>query len=215
MFTFITGNLRNIILGLILAIFAGALGSALWQSVRNPLFSHFSEPSVIITTLGSSALLDAMYQEIGRGFSQNYSISSYYSLHETVFAVFLATVLIASRIFMAKERNMTNVTADASEKTHYLEHRIRRFLYALTVMILALLVFFQICRLSDEYKNNAILHIHQSITICSPFVSANEIEKFYSEFSSIRSRDDYIKLDEKLRTISEKNDLYFPEFKVF
>ncbi len=215
MLTFVTGNLRKIILGLILAIFAGALGSALWENVRDPVFGYFSECSIRITTLGSSALLDAMYQEIGRGFSQNYSISSYYSLHETVFAVFLATVLIASRIFMAKEMEMNGLTADTSEKTHYLEHRIRRFLYALTVMILALLVFFQICRLSDEYKNNAILHIHQSITICSPFVSANEIEKFYSEFSSIRSRDDYIKLNEKLRTISEKNDLYFPEFKVF
>ncbi len=215
MFTLRSDNTSKIVIGLIGAILVGALGSAVWENLRNPLFGCFSEFSVRITTLWTKTYLDAMYQEIGRGFSQNYSISSYYSLHETVFAVFLATVLIAAKIFMSKKMDMTGSAADTSEKMHYLERRIRTFLTALTLMILALLVFFQICRLSDEYKNNAILHIHQAVTICAPFISETETEGLYSDFSSIRSRDDYIKLDGKLRSIAKKNNLYFPEFEVF
>lgn len=214
MFTWSLDNMPKIIIGLVIAIFAGAVGSAAWENVRDPLFGYFSEVSVTITTLGKDEYVDAMYREVGMGFSQNYSISSYYSLHETVFAVFLATILIAARIFMSRKMRPGN-PEDAPEGYDHLRRRLKTFLYALTVMILALLVFFQISRLSSEYKNNAILHIHQAITICSPYISEKEEKVLYSKFSSIRSREDYVKLDRRLQKIADKNNLRFPEFEVF
>lgn len=209
-----TNNRIMLIPALVVAICLGALGSAAYENVRNPLFGCFSEWSIGITTLGRSSLVDAMYQDIGRGFSQNYSISSFYSLHETVFAAFLATIIIASKILMPEEMKLIGIT-DASQRAEVLNKHLRRFVRALTLLIIAFLVFFQVNRSYSEYKNNAIVHVNQAITICAPAISEKEIEGLYGDFSSIRTRADYVALDDKLQAIAKTNDLYFPEFRVY
>lgn len=207
--------ITEITLSIAFVISLGAAGSVAWENIRNPLFGYFSELSVRITTLWKASLLDSMYQDIGMGFSQNYSISSFYSLHETVFAAFLGAVIIASKILTSKEMMDSSCHPDAAKRAEHFNKHFKRFLNALALMIVALLVFFQVNRLYSEYKNNAVLHIHQAITICSPSISEDETKKLYSEFSSIRTRDDYVKLDANLKNIAKQNNLYFPEFRVF
>ncbi|MCP4365714.1 MAG: hypothetical protein GY800_10515 [Planctomycetes bacterium] len=209
-----TNNRTMLVPALVAAVCIGALGSAAYENIRNPLFGYFSEWSIRITTLGRGDMVDAMYQDIGMGFSQNYSISSFYSLHETVFAAFLATIIIASKILMPEEMKLIGIT-DTAKRAEVLNKHLRRFVRALTLLIIAFLVFFQVNRSYSEYKNNAIVHVNQAITICAPAISEKEVEGLYSDFSSIRTRADYVALDDKLKAIAKANDLYFPEFRVY
>ncbi|MFE1744431.1 hypothetical protein [Coleofasciculus sp. H7-2] len=88
--------------------------------------------------------------------------------------------------------------------------------YTFIFGILALFCFGSIISESANiwYKENAIAHIKQAISICSPHLSNLEIKELNSQFARVKTRNDYILLDKKLRELAANNQLDLPKFDI-
>lgn len=80
------------------------------------------------------------------------------------------------------------------------------------IFITFCLILFNI--ISIWYKENAIAHIQQAISICSPHLSNLEVKELNSQFAKIKTRNDYFKLDNKLREIAANYQLDLPKFNI-
>ena len=67
-----------------------------------------------------------------------------------------------------------------------------------------------------ELFESEILHqFNQYLNICKPYISDNEEEKFISEYTQIKNRQDYAQIMEKLHEIAQKNNQYCPRLIIY
>lgn len=62
------------------------------------------------------------------------------------------------------------------------------------------------------YTNFAITNFQQSFLICKPYIENNKEEIILSQYSQIKSRDDYLKIMSELKHIADSNNIKLPDF---
>lgn len=199
----------KVVLGVIGAIFLGAIGSGVWENLLSPLMGVCTELAINIITLGKESFLNSIYEDIAKGFSERYSIELYYTVWFLVFSFFLGYFRADKFSLKKKAKNLSD---DEKEKYANRDKKFTNYLLFFLVLILFSLI---IQGSVDRYKNRAIIYIEQSIRICSPYLSQKEINHLFSQFASIKTKEDYIALDENLRDIAGKNDKELPDFEIF
>ena len=65
-----------------------------------------------------------------------------------------------------------------------------------------------------QYEQAAIHYIHQSISICSPYISELEKKQLESQLSSTANKNDYEALNKNLIAIADNNNVKLPKFNI-
>lgn len=214
----ITNKYLKVSFGIIGAILIGAIGSGVWENLLSPFFEFLVKISIQTFTLGRKVFLDSIYEDIAKGFSDKYSIRFFYFFESTLFAILIITLFFAKRsikkiIFSYKEEH-----EKTEEESKYSEKNLKRKILLTNIILFLLLITFSSIFIEERvnlYKNNAIVHIEQSLRIIMPYLSQKEINQLKSQFALIKSKEDYVELDKKLRDIARDHSTILPDFEIF
>ena len=187
------------ILGLLVVVFLGALGSGLWL--------HALEPFVIfilrLASLGFDTYKVDVYKEIARGLHEYAS----YALFGTVTAIWvglqlgLLLALFTLMWFKAKMRER--------------EERIRsakKWVYAYGLLFVFLSTAQLIAVARHTYINSAVTHFRQVLRIASPYLDESEQAVILSQFAQVKSKEDYVRIVDRLADSAETHGQNVPPF---
>jgi hypothetical protein len=192
-------------LAAVVTIFLGALGSGLWQSLLAPAVHAISRWILDIASLGLASYKNGVYLQVAADNQSNIGLAILALLTMGFCALtgFFFGTLSGRRIAMQR--------LDAAAQLKILR-RASRGLYSGAVLIFLLLVaqFITLARLS--YVNSADAHYHFVLRAIAPYLVAGEQVQVESDFTQIRSRDDYIRLLERLESQCKAHGLTVPKF---
>lgn len=203
------------ILGIVIL---GAVGSGVWEIAGNPLLRFFSNVAVYIVTFGKEILLDSIYEDIGRGYSEVYSIGVFFFLAIIIACLSLIGFIFIRLIFkdlVARFEGEPERERLTKQKVKRMKRRFQYMWYIGALFTLLFIILTTTKFLVALYKNGARSHIYQSVTICSPYISEKEEKELLSKFALIKSRNDYINLNNQLKNIAEQNGVELPELEPF
>jgi ABC-type Fe3+ transport system permease subunit len=205
-------NKMKIFLGVIVTILLGFIGSGLWEVVGRSILNFCSFIVIKIITLGQTTLLDYIYKDMGKGLSEHYSINAYY------FPLLLFTIVVICVLdilrrkikkYLSKSQKEQKITPVDKEK------RLSK-LNKLVFYLILLYIFLFIVSFSDyfvvNYKDRTRTHFKQCVTICAPYITEKENNLLLSEFALIKSKADYINLNNKIKDIAQQYGLDLPKF---
>ena len=206
---------RKSLLGLAGAIFLGALGSGLWDVAVKPGAQWILRLTLSTVTLGSQTIRNQVYQHAAKG--PHEAASSFVM-------IVVATLLLATPFWMAlriyEERRFyrrTRLSDKEGEKGTLLQMEARLTKLFLTAYILFGItlvpttgIFIQMLQIQEATK--AYTFFSQSMTICRPYIDEQHYQLLLSQYAMIRTKDDYVRITDKLRGIASANHLTLPPY---
>jgi hypothetical protein len=213
-------------LGVIGAIFVGAIGSGVWQSLLGPALHGISRWLLDLASLGLASYTTNVYHAIA---ANNQSVVGIEVLNlVTIIYLFIicglnAYYLVGNRENQRLWRNLSGevnpeptITADELKQKIMSGQRSGRILAMLiyfSYFFICVFVFtgmFNIVRLS--YINSADVHYHQVLRVVSPYLGPHEQAQAESDFAQIASREDYVKVLSRLEKVAKDNGRTVPKF---
>jgi hypothetical protein len=200
-------------LGILGAIFVGALGSGVWQSLLGPAI-HFSTRWMLdLTSLGLTSYKGRVYQQIaadnqsvvavetfgwvwlgmtlGLTFYVSYALKEHLDIRSRIDR--LSSML--SDAPRKQEPQMTLDTVSQGLPSLKLRLRVAQWLlYAFVLVASFLVVSGLISLVKLNYVNSADTHYHYVMRMASPYLDAGEHTQIESDFAQISSREDYVKV---------------------
>lgn len=180
-----------------LTLILGALGSGLWEIAVKPIFSLLMTLALNVVTLGLESLRNDMYADVARGFHEAPSLMLL-GITITGSVGFLAGYLFGGWYFpKTKGGNGSGL------------------LFSLKLIILfgVILIFFILFR--STYINRAITHYEQMTAIVAPYITEHEKIDIKSKFAQIKTKDDYVRIINRLTQVAQENKLYVPTFSIY
>lgn len=187
------------ILGVIGVVFLGAIGSGLWQIGMEPASSWILDALFKITTLGLSYFEDAFYRDVAKG------------LHEETSLFALYFIFIGFMIFLGYMWG--DIFFGRASKFNKIRQRWRGpILKILTIYLVALLVF-QYSTITR--RNRIITDFRRRFTIAKFLLDEQQEEEILGKFSMIKSKQDYLNVNNMLIEMARKKvqDLPSPSVK--
>lgn len=187
------------ILGLLLVVFLGALGSGLWLHALEP-FVRFV---LRLASLGFDTYKVDVYKEIARGLHE-YASSA---LFGTITAIWVGLQLGLLLALFALMRSKA--------KLREREERIRlakKWFYAYGLLVVFLSTAQLIAVARHTYINSAVTHFRQVLRIASPYLDESEQAVIVSQFAQVKSKEDYVRIVDRLADTAETHRQNVPPF---
>ena len=185
------------------SIFIGALGSGLWDIAIKPLFYWLGRVSLTIITLGISSLKDAIYKDVATGLVETPSITVMIFMVGGITGVVFSLITRGIRKIRLKENK-----PKGQIKTN------RKF-WVLIVVLTILTTVINLQMFAHVYVNRTVGFFNQSFLIIKPYVDNQEEENILSEYSQIKSKDDFIIVMDKIQKIARKEGITLPQFDIW
>ena len=208
------------ILSILVTILLGALGSGLWESVFKPLFYKMGKVLFTLLTFGLKRASDNVYKEAARGHHEFPSLIILMFIFVAIFAFFFNSGVnfyfeLYSRDSSIEEALQKCVDKKNNEYEDCIQEVTREKVW-LPIRLLALCAIFisvvLLYRLMTIFRINLVItYYEQCLKICIPFLSAEEISKVEQRFALMESKEDYLKIIEKLGVVAEKGAIKLPE----
>lgn len=203
------------ILGL---LFLGPIGGALWEKGLTPLFLELFEIVSDFFKYFTSTFIDSVYQEVSNGFHESYSLLVYTVVWMLIaFLYFVLLLNEMKRDQITEESFPIIVDAHSSDddiqqtlllKLNRKKRLFRRCMIVATIVVTFISIFV-ISR--GTYINSTTTRTLSNIEIVSAVIDDNEYRKLRSDFYSMNSEKDFLKLQSRLQEISEKNNIKLKE----
>ena len=187
------------ILGLLVVVFLGALGSGLWLHALEPFVRFILR----LASLGFDTYKVDVYKEIARGLHEYAS----YALFGTVTAIWVGLqlgLLLALFTLMWSKAKMRER-----------EERIRsakKWVYAYGLLFVFLSTAQLIAVARHTYINSAVTHFRQVLRIASPYLDESEQAVILSQFAQVKSKEDYVRIVDRLADSAETHGQNVPPF---
>lgn len=198
-------------------IVVGLISSVIFLCLLEPMIKGVSKVFIFLSRQISSYFLDKLYQEIARG-RTDYSLS--------LLSIVLVVVICAfSLVFIRPTLSFRGATF--KNKINYRRLRMiaggpggiaayrrrqtfrRRVLKVSLVVVLWVICVLQL--ISSAIKSSSIDTFEQYVRIISPYVPAIQKDMVVSEFSSMRTYDDYIHVMSQIKAIGDQKKITLPE----
>lgn len=235
---------KKAILGLILALIVGGLGSGVWEYIFKPLLTWSADGILNIATLGVQSFKNDMYQEIAKGFHEASSLSLSNAVYFWVGYGFVFSLFV----FTKKTKEVVTNISDTGKKIDALEavkngevelpekcdindqlfslrennsrlaskaQFTHKASYGLLVLGVALFAWMLVVSAKAKYINSAIVYYEQSLSVVAPLATEDELSMIKSRFAQIASKNDYEELLVDISTIGERGQLNIPVFKIW
>ena len=214
-------------------ILLGAIGSGVWAGIGEPLFNVIGSAAVRTVGLFSSAYLESMYAEVGKGLyersasSLNSSISGLFLGFWLIipFHIYLQRSKLIKRVaairakLKAVENDVPTVSHSEDESPEQVLAEVTLFGRKLTIFFLIVAVFsplaitFQIAGLyRNSYTSEAIVFIERSIEILSPQIGTDSVMRLRANYRAISNRKQFIALYRELSIYAKANNVELPAF---
>lgn len=168
------------------------LGSALWDFAFKPLFLWCAEQIAFLTNLGSTALSDAMYQEIAKGNYERVSLIVYQSLLSLMLGIVTGALMV--RQLRTRE---------------WIKRPSSRLLLIMIAIISGTMILQSI---RTSYIVRAANHLEQLQSIVAPYVPQDQTILIRSKIAQIQTQRDYEGIVREMTEIINKNKLVLPTF---
>lgn len=188
--------------GIVSAILLGVLGSAIWELILRPIVTPQWLNLISIATLGISSIQNGVYRGVATGFDPKLYTSTYYLLQEITLITISIAILASfsgNKIEQILQRQVIGI----------------KLKYSLAIVLFAVAISIFIIWSLEVYESEAVSHIQQALTICSPYMSEEKVKEINSEIARIDSRNDYVVLEKKLREIADKQNIEIPNFNIW
>jgi hypothetical protein len=183
----------------------GALGSGLWEAVIRPSMLWFVTLMLNLGTLGLSSLRDGIYVDVAKG-----------SYEEAGLALLaMATGLLCGVSTAPLVISLASRARDANGRSTSVVVRVLRKNWMLIAIPLIFGMIFCVNLFRVTYTAQAATYAEQLLQITDPYETERDRLLFRSELSQISSRDDYVRLVNKLKSIAASHNLKIPEFVVY
>ena len=211
-------------LGIAGTILLGALGSGLWDIALKSAFTSAGRGILTALTFGYGSVRDGFYVEIAQGHTDRASL--WLVAYSTIpmfwgFAFFIAWMRRGGEQKETAEE-ATRMRSDASYREKrlgelkaelkVLERRLallQRAALLLGIFMLSLLVFRAI---KLTYISSAITHYEQAFTICLPYLSEPERSSIRSQYAQIKTKEDYVRVLQRLQDVATGHAVTLPTF---
>jgi len=209
-------------LKVLVMLFMGAVGSALWEIVARPVLSGFSGLLMTIGTLGVPSLRDEVYIDVARGLHEDPSIT----LVAMAIGVLGVVLFFLVRGALTAQVGDDDFEPDSSAQPARRGDRVWRrrnsssklqggsWAKALAVNVV-LLVMCGVLLSRLFYVNRAIVYFRQCFDAASPYISEQEEEEILGQFSSMQSRADFITVTGHLERTVRTHGKHWPEFTIW
>ena len=202
---------RNII-AVVGALVVGALGSGLWDVIFKPTFVWIGTILLSLATLGIQSLIDGIYVEVAKGSYERAADAA----HQTIIIIF-GTTMVAVPIFgllafkaIDEEKSENKVLSKEDRR-----RRVRMLVFASLVLqsLGAGILLINSSRLS--YIIRASNYLEQCERIVAPAIPVDQRLLIASAIAQIRSKNDFLDVDGRFRSIAKSSNLNLPEFSAF
>lgn len=191
----------KIFFGILSAIILGAIGSGVWEQILGPILNFLV--SIIIKILGklSINLQDRIYNKASSGF------------HEIPSLIML--LLLTMFFLLLSQRYLYN---NPNYKKIKIENIILNFLdskygfYLKSFLIIAGASFLAFGGIIISSANDVTTFSEKSIRIVAPYIEEKEKLMLVSEFSQIKTTNDFNQFKIHLEKIAKNNNLELPKF---
>lgn len=212
-------NKKKVVLGVVVTVILGAVGSGLWEVVFSPAMSWVGRQILTLATLGLDSARDDIYREAAKGHHEK---ASFYIYLFVAFVLFLMP-LVPLPFLLREKKELDRVEQERSleilqERIDFLNRKMNR----LRKVAIGLLLFgsldssMLLVRASmGAYVNSVITDFNQNVMIVAPFISIEEERKIRSDFARMQNKQDYLKVTEALHRVAQTNRLDLPKFSIW
>jgi len=224
-------------LGLAAAILVAAVASALANLYVEPLLKKFGKVIFAIITLGLKSLSDEFYRDVARGYRETAStflllflvMALSFPLGITIRTAYGPNPKPVEETILLKKVKMIiqQQTQLSQEEAKELQDQVDKEIHALHEEIEAaerglakvggLLIFLVFAILlfqysKTSYKNFLIGVFHQGYNQCLPYMNDAEAKQMLAAFASMRSRDHFTAILDRLSKIAHDHDRHLGHF---
>jgi len=210
------------------AIIIGMLGSGLWDLLAKPGLTYLGRFFLNLITLGSKTIQDSAYAMAGLDptpisslliitiipfFILNFFLNDFLDL-------FVGPILDKKfdKRFEKEKEIILDESVDNCKKTEILSKYKKTAKQLKSIKMGTLLLIFLAAYLSSQIINQSVVIwrvFNANVRIISPNINEETRLSLLSEFSNIKSKSDYLKLEKKLVTISSKSNIALRDEKLW
>jgi hypothetical protein len=198
------------------AILAGIISTVLFIYFLEPILSFLGRLLIFFYKSVSQSLYDRLFGEIALG-KPDYS----YSLLQITMILSLNFLLlitfrppnraIKKRIFQRESENKEITLADIQNKITRLKKfitRLRLFMKIFASIVVLVSIF---SMAMSDIKLSTIQSFEQQIKIITPYIDQRTKDLFISDFSRMKSSNDFEKIQNSIKNIALKNEIILPK----
>jgi len=195
--------------GIVAAIFVGALGSGLWERVFAPLADWGLRWLLAGSGQLSMAYLNHLYSDVGRGLDENLSFLAFIAT-TTITVLFNLT---ATLLLIAYRRIAGPSVAflRSLSSSHFLRHRMFRWAF-ITIGIFNVAVYSELT-FATSYNHKTVVWLERSIEIVRPCILDSRYLELRAMYRSVSDAKAFFILWRDLNTISAQHHVRLPEFR--
>lgn len=202
-------NIRKIfkyILGLIGALFLGALGNGVWEKLLEPAFHITGTWIIELMSYIFHSYKDNIYKKASDGFHELPSL--------LLLVMFIA---LLAGLYQAVIKKHPYVRDTKSQKCSAIAEFIRskKGYYVTYFISILATTFLYIFIVEYAYVNLVVTYSEKSINIVNPYIVENERLVLKSEFAKIKNAGEFYLFKEHLEMIAKANNVALDEFKPF
>ncbi len=195
---------------IIIGVTSSIIATIVFLYLLDPIISLSSRIFIFLFKFCSSSMQDRLYTEIALG-KTDFAFTSLMII--VVALISFTTILIIRDVITKKKisdkkpiKKKINNNESSKSKVTILANKIFK-----TIGSLALLFIVSVFISFSFLKINTIDRFDQHIKILTPYISAIDKDLLISEFSNMRSKNDYVILYKKIYYFAKKNNINLPE----
>ncbi|MFT7683326.1 MAG: hypothetical protein ACI935_002817 [Moritella dasanensis] len=194
----------KILLGVIVTIVLGAIGSGLWERVLSDSFDQFILWSINVINIIFTSYKDDIYASAATGFHESYALSTYGLIVSLLPVVYYAAVLRHPSRKANLEETATEVRAShfTSSKNGYW------FIVGLTFTVFA---FSLHTNAKMRYTNEVLTYSLRSLDIIEPYIDEHRFKILRSKFYQVKNTQKFEAFYSEINSVANKNSLGLPK----
>ena len=225
-------NSKKAIGAALITILIGAIGSGVWDIVAKPGLSKLGRLVLTIITFGSESVKDSAYASAAMDptpLSSLVVLSIVTTIPLALTALTFYALITARRsppktppinrqgasggnLDESKDKTPQEEVSDLEVRLHKLEQEVVRSYLRLKRFAIITIVFFLLTYVTAQVGlailNQAVLIrrvFTTNLAIAAPFLSDEEEEQYRAKFASLKTRAEYVELDDKLRRVTSQH----------
>ncbi len=191
------------IIGLVVAVFIGAIGSGVWEQLLKPIFRFTSTKIIEIMTYIFKGYINDIYREASNGLHEYHSLL----LMTMIMFIFIMIYMKVMKKHPYSKDRRSKISIKISEFI-----KSNHGYYFVCVFSVTAISFLYISIIRDIYVNQIITYSNKSINIVSPYINENERLHLISDFSSVKNANDFSVFKNKIDAIANDNNLNLGKF---
>jgi len=204
--------------GVVSVIILGIFTNALWDLIK-PFTVFLFKIALNLSILGIDSFKNGIYEEIARGLHEYTSIQLLFIIHSILLALVIGLLfgllIIRKRIleFEGEEKsNNKNSFLNKFINVYRNIHKRSVFVWFLIFYVVFTGTIFVLDLVRQNYINNAITYFEQLTKIVRPYSTNEQMDLYYSNFSQIHNKNDFVNIINQLEEVVKNNNLKAPEF---